>query len=118
MGNVFLGSNLPHLQGLSSRRQGNGEGGESDPSTNRIRSGREACVAGSSSLSVKFLIDAEVTEVGEGVSSIDENVLVVKSEVQLVNDNLKAIDDKVQTIADGGQRLFSKSPTSSPTFMV
>ena len=63
-------------------------------------------------------IDAEVTRVGEGVRSVDKNTLVIKSEVQLVNDNVKAVVDNVQTMADGRQRLFIKSPTLSPTFMV
>ena len=81
-------------------------------------SGVDAKRAYSPPFTVKFLIQVEVTEVCGGMSSIDDNVLVVKSEVQLLNDNLKAVDEKVQTIADGGQSLFGKSATSSPTFTV
>ena len=78
----------------------------------------EIAMAIAQNLKLAHNIDTEVTRVGEGVRSIDENVLVVKSDVHLVNDNLKAVDDKVQNIADGGQRLLNNSPTSSPTFMV
>ena len=78
----------------------------------------EIAMAIAQNLKLAHNIDTEVTRVGESVRSVDENVLVVKSEVQLVNDNLKAVGDNVQAIADGEQRLFSKSPTSSPTFLV
>ena len=69
-------------------------------------------------------IDNKVTGVGEGVRGVDEKVevvtrevQVVKAEVLLVNDNVQAIDNKLQAIAEGGQRLFSKSLASFPTFI-
>ena len=76
-------------------------------------------------------IDNKVTGIGEGVRGVDEKVevvtrevhavggeaQVVKAEVLLVNDNVQAINNKLQAIAEGGQRLFSKSLASFPTFI-
>ena len=78
----------------------------------------EITMAIAQNLKLTHNIDTQVTRVGEGVKSIDENVLVVKSDVLLLNDNVTTVGDKVQTVADGGQRLFSKSPASSPWFIV
>jgi hypothetical protein len=99
----------------------------------------EIAMASARLLKVTDNIDNKVTGVGEGVRGVDEKVQVVrgevqvvedevqvvkgevqvvKGEVQLVNYNVQAIDNKLQTIADGGRSLFSKSPASSPTFII
>ncbi len=77
----------------------------------------EVVMASVQLLKITHDIDDKVMGVGDGVRGVDEKVQVVYGEVQLVNDNVKAVDDKVQTMADGGQSLFSESP-SSPTFII
>ena len=70
----------------------------------------EVVMAIAQNLKVTHNIDKNVTEVNQGMRRVDENV---KGGVQLVNNNIQAVYDKVQTMADGKQRLFGESLTSS-----
>ncbi|KAN0132161.1 hypothetical protein V8E53_009927 [Lactarius tabidus] len=53
-------------------------------------------------LKVAHNTDINVTEVKEGVKSIDKKFLAVKSGIQLANDNVNAVGEKVQAMGDIG----------------